>query len=124
MVTGVPEKQNEPGGVGVGVFVAVLVAVFVAVAVEVLVAVLVGVLVAELVGVFVAVDVLVGVLVAVAVFVGVLHAPSELKISENRRIEPVSAFALSETFSTHVPFALTPLNADSGVAGEKFPDSI
>ena len=125
-------------GVHAGVPVKVAVGVEVAVAVKVGVAVFVGVFVEVRVGVFVAVLVDVGELVAVdvavnvgagdavAVAVGVLHVPSLLKISENLRIEPVSTPALSDTFSTHVPSPLTPLNTASEpvVSGEKFPDSV
>ena len=76
------------------------------------------------------VGVFVGVFVAVAgvpveVGTGEPHPPSELNMSENRLIEPVSMPALSETFSTHVPFAFSPSNSDSipVVSGVKLPDS-
>jgi len=76
------------------------------------------------VGVGVADPVPVGVAVAVAVAVGVpvgvTHAPPP-NTSENARTVPVSPPALSLAFSIHVPFALWPSNADSGLFGENDP---
>ena len=78
------------------------------------------------VGVAVEVDVgeLLGDAVAVGVGVPPQDVPPVLKISENRLIEPVSMFALSLTFSTHVPSATSPSSSENipVVSGEKFPD--
>ena len=79
----------------------------------------VGVPVAVPVAVGVAVAVAVG--VAVGVFVGVPQVPPPVNTSANALSEPVSPAALSLTFSTHVPFALSPSKADRGLFGVNVP---
>jgi hypothetical protein len=84
-----------------------------------------AVAVAVAVGVDVNVDVgeLLGDAVGVGDGVPPQEVPPVLKMSEKRLIEPVSMPALSETFSTHVPSALSPSSSDSMpvASGEKLP---
>ena len=47
-----------------------------------------------------------------------------MMINEKRLIDPISTSALSLTFKVHTPLAFWPSNAESGLSGAKFPESV